>query len=44
MRKFFAAYETNDLSTMQNHFSFNDWTQVEMFNTYLDEMVTHFLV
>jgi len=29
---------------MQNHFSFNDWMQAEMFNTYLDEMVDHFLL
>jgi len=29
---------------MMNHFKFSNWTQVEMFNTYLDEMVEHFLL
>ena len=44
MRLFFTAYETEDISMMQNHFSFDNWTQVEMFNTYLDQMVDHFLL
>jgi len=32
------------MSMMENHFSFDNWTQVEMFNTYLDQMVDHFLL
>jgi len=44
MRKFYVAYETQDFSLMQNHFLFKNWHQVDMFNTYLDEMVDHFLL
>ena len=29
---------------MENHFLFSNWTQVELFNSYLDEMVEHFLL
>lgn len=44
VKEFYVAYESNDISTMYNHFQFKDWTQAEMFHSYLGELVDHFLV
>ena len=44
LRKFYEAYETENLSAMQNHFMFHSWAQVELFHDYLEDMVEHFLV
>ena len=44
LRNFYEAYETENLSAMQNHFMMNSWAQVELFHDYLEDMVEHFLV
>lgn len=46
MRVFYEGYANHDMSLMENHFMFNagDWSQVELFHGYLDELVEHFLI
>ena len=45
MRLFYEGYSTKDMSLLQNHFWFTagDWDQVELFHSYLDELIEHFL-
>lgn len=43
-RNFFTAYETADMSTMENRFGFTTWQQVSLYRDYLDDLSDHFLM
>lgn len=43
MHQFYVGYEAKDTSLMTNLFGFQNWDSVEMFHTYLGEMVNYFL-
>ena len=43
MQSFYVGYKAKDISLMMNRFSFSSWDQVELFHTYLEELIANFL-